>query len=230
MEKMPFQPELARSVTLATPAMHVTAAAASLSLPAVTTSDWRQRVPILASSRVTLRELRPEDAPSLFAMLSTEEVARFISPPPTTLDGFRRFIDWALREREAGNYICFAVVPHGLSTAVGLFQVRSLGPGFGTAEWGFAIGSAFWGSGAFADGARLVLDFAFDVVGVHRLEARASVANGRGNGALRKIGAVQEGILRGSFLRNGAHHDQVLWSILDDDWRVQRLDGRPRVH
>src|SRR5688500_6096619 len=99
MEKMPFQPELAKAVTLTTPAMHTTVEAVSLLSPAVTTSDWRQRVPILASSRVTLRELRPEDAQSLFAMLSTEEVARFISPPPTTLDGFRRFIEWALRER-----------------------------------------------------------------------------------------------------------------------------------
>ena len=65
------------------------------------------------------------------------------------------------------------------------------------------MGSEFWGTGMFAEGARLVLDFAFDVIGVHRLEARAAVANGRGNGALRKIGAVQEGLLRRSFLRNG---------------------------
>ena len=35
-----------------------------------------------------------------------------------------------------------------------------------------------------------------DVVGTQRFEARAAVANGRGNGALRKIGAVQEGVLR----------------------------------
>ena len=38
-----------------------------------------------------------------------------------------------------------------------------------------------------------MLDFAFETVGVHRLEARSAVANGRGNGALRKMGAVQEG-------------------------------------
>ena len=50
------------------------------------------------------------------------------------------------------------------------------------------------------------------------IEARAAVQNGRGNGALRKIGAVQEGILRKSFLRNGKHLDQALWAILDDDW------------
>ena len=99
---------------------------------------------------MTLRELRLSDAPSLLAMLSTEEVARFISPPPTTVEGFERFIAWAHRERAAGSYICFAVVPHGMDTAVGIFQVRQLEPGFGTAEWGFAIGSAFWGSGVFA--------------------------------------------------------------------------------
>ena len=97
--------------------------------------------------------------------------------------------------------------------------MRELGAGFGTAEWGFAIGSAFWGTGVFQDGAELVLDFAFETIGVHRLEARAAVKNGRGNGALQKLGAVQEGMLRKSFLKNGEYLDQVLYAILDDDWR-----------
>ena len=196
---------------------------------ATVTTNWKSALPVLAGSAFTLRELRVEDAPSLLAMLTTEEVARFISPPPTTVEGFERFIMWAQRERQAGNYACFAIVPEGMTTAIGIFQVRSLEPGFGTAEWGFAMGSEFWGSGIFAEGARLVLDFAFDVIGAQRLEARAAVANGRGNGALRKIGAVQEGLLRRSFLRNGQHHDQVLWGILADDWRLQRLAQLPAV-
>ena len=189
----------------------------------VTTTDWKAGLPVMTGTGFTLRELRLEDAPPLLAMLTTEEVSRFISPPPTTVDGFERFIMWTQRERQAGNYACFAVVPAGLTTAVGIFQVRSLEPGFATAEWGFAIGSQYWGTGVFIDGARLVLDFAFDVIGARRLEARAAVANGRGNGALRKVGAVQEGVLRRSFLRNGQYHDQVLWGILAEDWRFQRL-------
>ena len=193
----------------------------------VTNSDWRAALPVLSGTNFTLRELRIEDAPSLLAMLTTEEVARFISPPPTTVEGFERFIGWTHRERAAGNYACFAIVPRGMTTAIGIFQVRALDPGFGTAEWGFAMGSQFWGSGIFAEGARMIIDFAVDVIGAHRLEARAAVANGRGNGALRKIGAVQEGILRRSFLRNGQRHDQVLWGILADDWRLQRLTQLP---
>jgi RimJ/RimL family protein N-acetyltransferase len=82
----------------------------------------------------------------------------------------------------------------------------------------------------FVESARLVLDFTFSAIGTHRIEARAAVANGRGNGALRKIGAVAEGVLRRSFLRDGEYHDQVLWSVLADDWRVQRAVGRVMVH
>ena len=197
---------------------------------ATTTSDWKHGLPVLTGSMVTLREMRLSDAPSLLAMLSSEEVARFISPPSTTVQGFERFIAWTHRERAAGNYACFALVPHGMDTAVGIFQVRQLEPGFVTAEWGFAIGSPFWGTGMFVESARLVADFAFDVIGTHRLEARAAILNGRGNGALRKIGAMQEGILRKSFLRNGEYLDQALWTILDEDWKAQRVAWGARVH
>jgi len=204
--------------------------AAVMSAPHTTTTDWTQSLPVLAGSQVTLRELRHSDAPALLTMLSTQEVARFISPPPTTVEGFERFIAWTQRERAAGNYACFAVVPHGTDTAIGIFQVRQLEPGFATAEWGFAIASAFWGTGLFMDGARLVVDFAFDEIQVHRLEARAAVLNGRGAGALKKIGAVPEGILRKSLLRNGEYLDQALWTIIEEDWRAIRIAPGIRVH
>src|SRR5689334_12883930 len=176
MEKMPYRPELDTVAVTTT--------------SAVVTTNWQQGLPVLCGSQVVLRELRKSDAAALFAMLSSEEVARFISPPPSTIDGYERFIDWTVRQRLAGAYVCFAVTVAGDDTAIGLFQLRQLEADFSTAEWGFAIASEYWGSGAFKQSADLLLAFAFDVVGVHRLEARAAVRNGRGNGALRKIGAI----------------------------------------
>ena len=199
-------------------------------LERTTSPDWRETVPVLSGERVMLRELRMDDAASLLAMMNTEEVARFITPPSTTVEGFEEFITFTHQERAAGKFVCFGVVPEGLSKAIGIFQVRAIDGDFTTAEWGFALGSAFWGTGIFTDCAKLVLDFAFSIAGVHRLEARAAVTNGRGNGALRKIGAVQEGVLRRSFLRNGVYHDQMLWSILADDWRFQRIERRAIIH
>jgi ribosomal-protein-alanine N-acetyltransferase len=193
---------------------------------ASTESDWRTSLPVLYARSVTLRELRLSDAPSLCALLSAEEVARFISPPPTTVEGFERFIVWAHRERAAGGYVCFAVVPDGLQHAIGVFQVRQLEGSFLVSEWGFALGSAFWGTGVFTQAAEEVLAFAFGTLGAHRMEARSSVTNGRGNGALGKLGAAREAVLRRSFLRNGVYHDQVLWSIVADEW-WEWMNARP---
>jgi RimJ/RimL family protein N-acetyltransferase len=218
MEKMPYRAEMETAMLqVSTETVMVQPASEP-----VVSSDWRERLPTLRGEQVVLRELRASDAASLFALLTAEEVARFISPPPSTVEGFGRFINWTLRQRAAGTYACFAVTLRGFDTAIGIFQIRETETEFSTAEWGFAIGSAFWGTGVFQDGAELVLDFAFETLGAHRLEARAAVLNGRGNGALQKIGAVQECLLRKSFQRNGQSLDQVLYAILDSDWRESR--------
>lgn len=195
-----------------------------------TNAPWRDRLPELSSRALTLREVRASDAASLLTMVGSEEVSRYVSPPPSSIEGFERFIEWAAYERAAGGHVCYGLVPAGMSTAVGMFQVRALDPGFGVAEWGFLIGSPFWGAGLFGEASRLVMHFAFETLGAMRLEARAAVANGRGNGALRKLGAVQEGVLRRSFLRHGRYHDQLLWAILAEDWRLQRQESGPTVH
>ncbi len=142
METMPYQAAI-DPMPMAMP---------SITSPAVS-GDWRTGLPWLTGSLVILRELQMSDAPALFAALSTEEVARFISPPPTSVEGFEQFIAWSHRPGAASQSICLAVVPHGWESAVGLFQIRAREPGFGTAEWGFAIDSRFWGSGVFMDGA-----------------------------------------------------------------------------
>ncbi len=219
MEKMPYHPSLDALQPLP-------------QRPAgpLTDVDWRRGAPTLAGTLVTLRELHASDAAALFAALTTEQVSRFISPPPPNVRAFEQFIAWTHRQREAGQYVCFAVVPRGSDVAVGLFQIRALEPSFGTAEWGFAIAMEFWGSGIFVDAARAVIEFAFATLGVHRLEARAAVPNGRGNAALHKLGAVPEGVLRRSFLKNGEYLDQRLWTILREEWRQAKAVWSRAIH
>lgn len=182
-------------------------------------SNWRHGLPVLRGSVVTLREPRLSDAAALWSMLASTEVSRFMAAPPSSVEGFERFIGWTIAERAAGNYACFVVVPHGSDQPIGLFQLRRLDASFETAEWGFALGSDFWSSGVYADAAEMVIEFAFAAVGAHRLEARTAVANGRGSGALRKMGATREAILEGSLEKDGQHLDQALWTIQDLDWR-----------
>ena len=188
---------------------------------------WRCMLPTLCGKQVVLRELRASDAASLFSLLTTAEVRRFMYEPPASVEGFERFIAWTHRQRSEGRGACFAVTLAGFDTAIGIFQVRGTEPGFLVADWGFALGSPFWGTGVFREGAELILQFIFETLRVHRLEAVAAVRNGRANRALLKVGAVQEGLLRRSLLCKGDYLDEALYAILGDDYRASRQHSKP---
>lgn len=191
---------------------------------------WQVALPDLANDLVTLREVCRADAPALCATLSTAEVRRYMSPPPGDIPGFERFVEWAQSERRAGRLMCFAVVPANSTTAIGLFQVRQVDPEFTVGEWGAALGSQFWGTGLFTSAAELLFDFLFDHVGLRRLEARAAVRNGRANGAARKMGSVPEGVIRQGLSCGGHLFDQLMWSLLAEDWQQSKADDHPVVH
>jgi ribosomal-protein-alanine N-acetyltransferase len=220
MEMMPYHPELdvVPSTDVVPGLLPTGGFEPTLPVWMLQSADWRTGLPVQRGPQVTLRELNVEDAPALFAQLTTAEVSRFISPPPASVEGFEKFIRWGHQERAAGRYACFAIVPAGQTTAVGMFQIRLLDADARIAEWGFALGSGYWGTGLFAAAAPRVIDFAFEQMDVWRLDARAAVPNGRGNGALRKVGAVPERVLRQSFERHGERLDQVLWVIHREEW------------
>lgn len=215
--------------------------AVALQPPAINraAADWRLAVPVLAAGDVVLREVETDDAESLVALLTTPEITRFISEPPSTAEGFSRFIAASQRLRAAGRGVCFAVTLRGCDTAIGIVQVRRLDPVDGPegapgsidrAEWGFAIGSPFWGGGIFTEAAGLVLAFVFEEMHVRRLEARAAVRNGRAARALRRVGAQAEGLLRNGLFRAGEYLDQTLYAIDVNGWRVRQEQSAALVH
>jgi ribosomal-protein-alanine N-acetyltransferase len=185
--------------------------------------DWWAQVPVLTGATVDLREVTHQDVESLFELLTDPRVSEYISPPPPSVAAFEGFVEWAHRQRKAGACVCLAVVPRGLEQAIGLFQVRVLDGNFRIAEWGFALGASFWSTGIFEEAAVLVAQFAFGSMGVHRLEARAVAQNSRGNGALEKLGAHGEAVLRKAFNRT---HEQFLWAMIGEDWTPPQTAAR----
>ena len=192
------------------------------------TNEWRKSVQPLIGNLVTVREVTATDAPTLFEALTDPRVRAHISPPPPSISAFEGFIAWARRERALGNSVAFGIVPRGLQDAVGLIQVHALEPTFFAADWGFVLSASFWSTGVFQEAARLVVGFAFDVLKVHRLEARAVSDNSRANGALRKLGADTEAVLAKAFKRGEHYDEQLLWSLIATDW--QAVAASPSRH
>jgi len=193
-------------------------------------TTWRNALPVLAGRTVTLREPAFQDLAAILELVSTFDATHFGLDEPISELGLQDFIARAASDRAAGLAFTYVVTLTATHAVVGLAQVRQLDPAFEAAEWEFTLAPSVRGTATFLEAVRLIGSFAFGRVGVHRLEARVPVQNGRANGAMRKLGAVQEGVLRRSARRGGQYFDQVLWSLLKEDWGEHWVSTSPRVH
>jgi [ribosomal protein S5]-alanine N-acetyltransferase len=196
----------------------------------LTISNWRTELPVLMSRTVTLREPIASDLGPLVDLLSLADATRFALDEPVSDVAVQQLIERVARDRAAGRAFAYVVTQTMTRTVIGLALVRQLDPSFEAAEWECTIAPSWRGSGAFLEVARLIGSFTFGTIGSHRLEARVLLRNGRANGALRKLGAVQEGVLRRSVRLAGEYVDQVLWSMLKEDWGEHWVSIGPRVH
>lgn len=90
-----------------------------------------------------------------------------------------------------------------------------------SAEFGILIGERdAWGRGYGPEAARLLLQFGFDELGLHRIWLRAYSFNRQAVRAYEKAGFTHEGILRGTYYRHGAFHDSIVMSVLEEEWRA----------
>lgn len=192
---------------------------------------WCGALPALSSATLMLREPVAGDALALLTALSSEALGHLVAdPPPATKAGFEGLIATMQIARHEGREACWAIVPRDTGAAVGLMRVRALDYDFTTIEGTAALVEEFRGSHVFQDAARLVLGCLFRTMGVQRVEFRIDVCNSRANGALRKLGATQEGLLRRALCREGGFHDQVLWAMVAGEWASPRDLSHYRVH
>ena len=197
---------------------------------ALSTPEWRQQLPPLTAKLVTLREPTASDLRPLMDLLLLGDASRFAIDEPVSEFAVQQMLDRVAHDREAGVAFTYVVTITSTRAIVGLLQARQIDLSWESAEWECTLAPSWRGTGVFMEAARLVGSFAFGTIGVHRLEARVLLQNGRANGALRKLGAVQEGILRESIRRGNDYLDQVLWSVLKEDWGEHWVSTAPRVH
>ena len=194
-------------------------------------TSWKDELPLLVGRTVTLREPAAQDLGPLVDLLSQPDATRFGLDGPIGDVACRSLSNASRASARAAVAVHLrdhAHAPRAPSSACcrsGSSIRRSKRPN------GNARSRRRRAAAAFSSKRRaLVGSFAFGTLGTHRLEARVLLQNGRANGALRKLGAVQEGVLRRSVRRGGEYFDQVLWSLLKEDWGDHWVSTAPRVH
>jgi RimJ/RimL family protein N-acetyltransferase len=122
------------------------------------------------------------------------------------------------------------IVLHG-TDRVGSVSWRKVQTGPTAFNWAIGIGLApeFWGRGYGSAAQRLVVRYLFAHTQVNRIEATTEITNVAEQRALEKAGFTREGVLRGTTFRQGRWHDQVIYSVLRDEVKLDDSaaeDGR----
>ncbi|MEV1005902.1 GNAT family protein [Streptomyces sp. NPDC049881] len=112
-------------------------------------------------------------------------------------------------------------------TLVGGVLLRTMDTAQGTAEAGCWLEEAAVGRGLVTRAARVLIDWAVEERGVHRVEWWVMASNGPSIAVARRLGMTRDGVLRESYLRHGERHDMEIWSVLAPAWRAARARPVP---
>jgi [ribosomal protein S5]-alanine N-acetyltransferase len=189
--------------------------------------DLSHRLPTLRAPGVELRWLTLADAPALFEIFSEPEVVRFLGVPRlrSRADADRRILDThaAFNDRTLFEWGLVSTEWGAAPGAVlGTCTLADISWPNRRAQLGFALGRAHWGRGLMSRAVPLLVGYAFESLGLHRLEADADPRNAASLRLIEKLGFRREGYLRERYIQEGEIQDAVFYGLLRADWPVQR--------
>lgn len=191
--------------------------------PAAAAFDWGDELPRIETPRLVLRHLDDADVPALYDIFRDPEVTRYWSWPayrhPAQAAALLDEIDELFDERTLFQWGVARREDDLVVGTVTLFQVE---PENRRGEVGFALGRAAWGHGYMREALAALFDFAFDTLGLHRLEADVDPRNDRSLAVLERHGFRREGLLRERHFVAGEIQDSVMLGLLAREWHRHR--------
>ncbi len=176
---------------------------------------------VLAGHGVRLVPAAPEHAAALFAFIDPAMWAGMVTPPPASVEVVAASIEAA---RAMPGRFAFAVLDDATGEVRGQTSFYDVVPQQERCEIGHTFyGRAWWGGPTNPACKLLLLTHAFDAWDMHRVALRADARNARSIGAITRLGAVPEGVLRGHRIAaDGSRGDTAYFSILRDEWPAVR--------
>jgi N-acetyltransferase len=176
---------------------------------------------ILTGKSVRLEPLSYSHAAGLLEASCYDEIWTYLDEPtPQTLPEIEEMIRTALAEKQRHVRLPFAIIDLRDGRVVGsisFIDIRSHDRGV---EIGWAwLAPRVWGDGFNAEAMLLLMQYAFETVGVIRVAIKADVRNVRSIRSMERIGASREGVWRNHrILSDGFHRDSIFYSVIDTEW------------
>jgi RimJ/RimL family protein N-acetyltransferase len=178
--------------------------------------------PVLSGRRIVLRPITEADAADMFASLSDAESMRLTG----TLDTFtfEQVENYCRRIETADDRADYAITLKDDPGYLGEVVLNDIDWHNRSANFRIALASNIvFGKGYGTEATRLILEYGFRTLNLHRIELEVYDFNPRAQHVYEKVGFVKEGVRRDVLLWEGEYHSAIVMSILESEYRQSLL-------
>ena len=181
------------------------------------TEVQKQPVVFRKGKKVILRPVEKTDAIHMYQYINDPEVSQFLGR--VNLMTLAEEEEWVLNGAKATHtniVVAIEVINGPFIGTMGLHHINWVNQ---TAITGTCIGNKdFQGKGYGTDAKMLLLDYAFNTLGLRKICSGAFASNVKSIAFNQRCGYKIEGRLKKQFYRNGTYHDEVLLAVFRKDW------------
>jgi ribosomal-protein-alanine N-acetyltransferase len=180
-------------------------------------TDEQMHVPDMNTERLLLRILTEDDIPFIHEIFSLEETNRYVSNPPVKdMSEAREIYEKYCKPKPYLFRIGMILKESG--KLIGTLGLYSIDMENRRATLGFDLLPEHWGHGYMTEACSALLDHAFTEMGLNRIQASAEPDNIRSIRVMERLGFTREGVMRQLDFYKDAYHDDVVFSMLKQDW------------
>jgi RimJ/RimL family protein N-acetyltransferase len=175
---------------------------------------------VIKGKKVILRKAKLSDAERFVKWVNDDEVNRFMSVRKIGLKEERKYIQDRIDGKTKNNFHFCIETKEGLHIgATGLEKINKRNK---SATFGIVIGDKnYWSKGYGTESAKLILDFGFKKLKLHRIQLDVYSYNPRAIKLYKKLGFKKEGIKREHNFYKGKFYDTILMSVLSREWKLK---------
>lgn len=172
--------------------------------------------PELRTERFVLRQLQQADAPALLDQRSDPRILRYLDrEPDTTLEQTSALIERITQSAADNLGVTWGIVrPAATQELLGTIGLWRIIAEHHRAEVGYGLHPDYWQQGIMSEVLAAVLDFGFQQLKLHSVEANVNPHNTASRRLLEKHGFVQEAYFRQNYFFRGHFLDSIIYSLL----------------
>ena len=175
--------------------------------------------PVLNTARLHLRAINKADSNDLFAIYADRKTLEYWGRDPVQSPAEAwNMIRENMEHVAAGTAILWGIALNDSEQLIGSCTLFKINHQNRNCEIGYILNRAYWGQGLMSEAIKCVIDHAFDVLDLHRLEADTDPKNLASLALLEKLGFQREGYFRERWFVHAKWHDSVMLGLLRSDY------------